>query len=191
MKIGEYERFKRSRNRCALPWSLNAPICTVKNPPVGSMPWRENFHAHRHDSRADGINLARRGKRKIDDAIVDKRPAIRDAHGRGFSVVEIRHAHHGFKRQRAVRRRQFVHVVDFAIRGAPPVEGHPVPGGVALFDVARRRRALRWLAAFWRRRGRRRRRWLRGPGVRRAFGGFDRVRRCGGRLRRSGLPAGW
>src|SRR5580658_7508050 len=38
---------------------------------------RENFHAHGHDTRPNRFNLARRRKRKIDNAIVDKRPAIR------------------------------------------------------------------------------------------------------------------
>src|SRR5258708_23278378 len=47
-------------------------------------------------------------------------------------------------------RRQFIHVVDFAVRSAPPVERYPVPRGDPLFSVggeSRIRRRIR-TAAF-------------------------------------------
>jgi len=39
-----------------------------------------------------------------------------------------------------MRRRQFIHIVDFAVRSAPPVKRYPVPRGDPLFGVGRQRR---------------------------------------------------
>src|SRR6267154_1824888 len=65
-----------------------------------------------------------------------------------------------------MRRRQFIHVVDFAVRSAPPVERYPVPRGDPLFGVggeSRIRRRIR-TAAFRNSRRNRPRRFCRVTG---------------------------
>src|SRR5437870_445643 len=39
----------------------------------------KNFQAHRHDAGANRFHFSRGGKRKVDDAIVDKRTAVGDS----------------------------------------------------------------------------------------------------------------
>src|SRR5260370_12282157 len=73
----------------------------------------------------------------MDDGIVDERTAVGDAYIRGFAVAQVGDAHHGVKWQRAMRRRELVHVVDFAVGSAASVKGNAVPGGIALFAVRR------------------------------------------------------
>src|SRR5260370_16224930 len=73
----------------------------------------------------------------MDDGIVDERTAVGDAYIRGFAVAQVCDAHHGVKWQGAMRRRQLVHVVDFAVGSAASMEGNAVPGGIALFAVRR------------------------------------------------------
>src|SRR6267378_4412433 len=99
----------------------------------------ENFDSHRHDARANGFDFAGRGLGEVDDAIVHERAAVRDAHGSGLAVVEIRDANHGFKRQRAMSGGEFVHVVDFTVRSAAAMEWVAIPGGISFFSVADRR----------------------------------------------------
>src|SRR5260370_9336969 len=94
---------------------------------------RKHFHAHRHDAGANGIHFSRGGKREIDDAIVYKRPAVGDSNHRGLAVVHGGDAYHGFEWERAVRRCEFIHVVDLALRSASPVERLAVPGSVSFF----------------------------------------------------------
>ena len=60
------------------------------------------------------------------------RTAIVDAHDDGAAVVEIGDTHIARQRQRRVRGRDAVHVVDFAVGGQPPVEIAPIPRGHAL-----------------------------------------------------------
>ena len=43
-----------------------------------------------------------------------------------------------------MRRGEFVHIVDFAVRGAPSVEREPIPGRHALLHVFARHRGLRF-----------------------------------------------
>src|SRR5260370_23374708 len=40
---------------------------------------RENFHAHRHDARTNRIHFSRAGKKEVDESIVAKGAAVRDA----------------------------------------------------------------------------------------------------------------
>src|SRR6266851_4232018 len=122
----------------------------------GGIDAAKNFHAHRHDAGANRIHFSRGGKRKIDDAIVDKGAAVGDAHNGGLAVVQIGDANHGFEWQRAVRRGEFVHVVDLAVRSVPPVKRYAIPGSVALLRVTGRSRcgsrfvALRgWRTCGW------------------------------------------
>src|SRR6266513_5573070 len=61
----------------------------------------KNFDAHRHDAGANRFHFSSRGKREIDDAIVDKRTTVGDSHNRGLAVVQIGDANHGFEWQRA------------------------------------------------------------------------------------------
>src|ERR1700682_3893553 len=82
----------------------------------------KNFHAHRHDAGANRIHFSRGCQREIDDAIVDEGTAVGDAHNRELPIVQVGYAHHGFKWQRAVRRGEFIHVVDLAVRSVPPVK---------------------------------------------------------------------
>src|SRR5258708_2624454 len=94
----------------------------------------KNFHAHRHDAGANRIHFSRRGERKVDDAIVDEGAAVGDAHNRGLAIVQVGDANHGFKWQRAVRRGEFIHVVDLAVRSMPPVKRHAIPGS-EIYDM--------------------------------------------------------
>src|SRR5258705_1102023 len=102
----------------------------------------KTFDSHRHDARADGFDFAGRGLGEVDDAVVHERAAVRDAHGSGLAVVEIRDANHGFKRQRAMSGGKFVHVVDFTVRSAAAMGPGAIPGGISLFSVADRRWCL-------------------------------------------------
>src|SRR5258708_16549716 len=143
----------------------------------GGIDAAKNFHAHRHDAGANRIHFSRGGKRKIDDAIVDKRAAVGDANNRGLAVVQVGDANHCFKGQRAVRRGEFVHVVDFAVRSAPPVKWHAVPRSVAFLRVTGGSRRGSGLAALQSGRGcRRSRRGLRH--VAGTFRGFCSFRGC-------------
>src|SRR5712664_444959 len=99
---------------------------------------RKNLHTYRHYAGANRIHLSRGSKREIDDAIVDKGAAVGDAHNRGLGVVQIGDANHGFEWQRAVRRGEFVHVVDLTVRSVPPVKRYAIPGSVALLRVTGR-----------------------------------------------------
>src|SRR5260370_27806820 len=84
----------------------------------------------------------------MDDGIVDERTAVGDAYIRGFAVAQVCDAHQGVKWQRAMRRRELVHVVDFAVGSAASVKGNAVPGGIALFGVRRHRTTWRCGAAL-------------------------------------------
>src|SRR6266576_299662 len=95
----------------------------------------KNFHAHRHDAGTNRIHLSRGGKREIDDAIVDKGAAVGDSNDSGLAVVQVGDADHGFEWQRAMRRREFIHVVNLSVRSVPPVKRHAIPGSVAFLRV--------------------------------------------------------
>jgi len=97
---------------------------------------RDNVEPHTRGPCTHHTNRARCGVGKIDHALFYKRSAIGDANFRLHSVVEIRHAHDGVKRQCAVRRCQLVHVVDFAIRGAATVKRQSVPRCEALLEIS-------------------------------------------------------
>src|SRR5258707_15001288 len=109
----------------------------------------ENFDAHRNNARTDGFDFACRGLGEIDDAIVHEGAAVRDAHGSGLAVAEIRDANHGFKRQRAMSGGEVVHVVDFAVRSAAALERGAIPGGISFFSVADGRWRLGGFHVFW------------------------------------------
>src|SRR5262245_14630565 len=60
------------------------------------------------------------------------RTAIVDAHNDGAAVVEVGDSHIAWQRQRGVRGRDAVHVIDLAVGGQPAVEVASVPGRDAL-----------------------------------------------------------
>src|SRR5438445_77816 len=97
---------------------------------------RKHFHADGHNARSNRFYFAGGGKRKIDNAIVHKRSAVRDANNGGFAVAHIGDPHHRLERQRAMRRREFIHVVDLAVGSAPPVKRRSIPGRISFFRVA-------------------------------------------------------
>src|SRR5215472_2619075 len=138
----------------------------------------EDFHPDRRDPWPHQLDLPRRRQRKIDDAILHKRPPVGDADRRAFSIIQVGHTHHGIERQGAVRRGELIHVVDFAVRSAPPVERRAVPGSIPLFGVPgrsrRRHRSVVSRSRIGRRLGH----------VRRTLRGFFRSRRRARRLRR-------
>ncbi len=143
----------------------------------GGIDAAKNFHAHRHDAGANRLQFSRGGKREIDDAIIYKRAAVGDSNHRGLAVAQIGDANHGFEWQRAVRRGEFIHVVDLAVRSAPPVKWHAVPGSVAFLRVTGGSRRGSGLAALQSGRGcRRSRRGLRH--VAGTFRGFCSFRGC-------------
>src|SRR5216684_4576379 len=74
--------------------------------------------------------------RQIDDPPVDKRPAIVDAQAERAAVLQVGHLDDARQRQRLVRRRQLVHVVDLIIRRQLLVEARAIPRGEAGFVVA-------------------------------------------------------
>src|SRR5947209_19294765 len=86
--------------------------------------------------------------RSIQDAVFHKWPAVSDAHFADAPVRQVGHAHKAFKRERAVRRGQFVHVVDFAVGRSTPMKRYAIPGREPFFAVTaggdgRRRRLAR------------------------------------------------
>src|SRR5260370_1173369 len=145
-----------------------------------------SLRAQGYDTGANLIHCWRGGKGEIDDAVVDKRAAVGDAHHRGLAVAQVGDADHGLEWQRAVRRGEFIHVVDLAVRGAPPVKRLTVPGSVAFLRVTGGSRRGSGLAALrsWRRRRRRRL-----AHIGRALRGLSGCRRCFRWLRRRRLAA--
>ena len=79
------------------------------------------------DARSDQIDRLSGRMRKIDDASIDERSAIDDPHFDRFSVGEIRDAYPRVERQRAMRGRQFFHVVNLAVGRGPSVIGMSIP----------------------------------------------------------------
>src|SRR5262245_3082148 len=71
------------------------------------------------------------GKRKIDDASVDERPAVVDADDYRATVLEVCHAQASSERQGGMRRGHRVLVVSLAARGSLSLMALPVPGGIA------------------------------------------------------------
>src|SRR5205823_460865 len=71
------------------------------------------------------------GKRKIDDASVDERPAVVDADDRRAAVFQVRHPQASSERERRMRRGHGVFVESLAARGSIPLMALPVPGGAA------------------------------------------------------------
>src|SRR6185312_10949973 len=69
--------------------------------------------------------------RKVDQAVADIGPAIVDAHDNRPVILEIGHAHIRRQRQSRMRRRDGVHVEDFAIGGVAAVKIVAIPGGKA------------------------------------------------------------
>src|SRR5258708_6851503 len=114
----------------------------------GGIDAAKNFHANRHYAGTDRIHFLRGGKGEIDDAVVDERAAIGDSHHGGLAIDQVSNANHRFERQRAVSRRELVHVVGLAVRSAPSVKWHAIPGSVAFFCVTRRSRRSGRLASF-------------------------------------------
>src|SRR5579884_224830 len=86
---------------------------------------RDDFDAHRRDTRADKIDLPRSRVRKIDDASVDEWTAVDNPDIDKFLVQRIRHTHPGVERQRAMRRDERLHVIDLAVRRGRPWYGCP------------------------------------------------------------------
>ena len=73
----------------------------------------------------------------------DEGAAVDDAEFHRLGVAEILNPYPGVERERAVSRRHFLHVVDFAIRGRTAMVGVAVPTGDAGLGVAGRHRARR------------------------------------------------
>ncbi len=73
--------------------------------------------------------------RQIDDPPVDEGPAVVDPQAQRAAVLQIGHLDDARQRQRLVRRRQLVHVVDLVIRGQPLVETRAIPRGGTGFVV--------------------------------------------------------
>src|SRR5205807_3199800 len=85
-----------------------------------------------------------------DNAIVHKRPAVRDSNRGALAIIKVCHPHHGVEWQRAMRRGELIHVVDFAVRSAPPMKGLTVPRSVSLLGVPGRSRRRNGPVSFWR-----------------------------------------
>src|SRR2546430_17580287 len=65
------------------------------------------------------------------------RTAIVYAHDNGTAIIEIGDSHVAGQRQRGMRGRDTVHVIDFAIGSQPAVEIAAVPGSYAFGPIAR------------------------------------------------------
>ena len=97
----------------------------------------QHLEAHRRRAGTDHVELPRRRVGEIDDAVVDERPAVVDAHHHRARVGQIGHPHARPMRQRLVRGGHRVLVVDLAARRRPAVKPRPVPRGDAGLRRAR------------------------------------------------------
>src|SRR6516162_9237626 len=88
---------------------------------------------HARDSRTDHVDGASAGVREVDDAALDEGAAIVDAYRHVTAVVEVVNPHLSVEGEGAMRGRQFVHVIDFAVRGRTVMVRMSVPGGQTLF----------------------------------------------------------
>ena len=105
-----------------------------------------DFQSHARRTGSDHVELFRGGMRKIQHASLDEWTTIGDAHGDAFSIVEVGDLDDGLKRKRAMRRREFLHVVDLAGGGALSVIRNTVPtrdSGLGVAGMNRRRRGRR------------------------------------------------
>src|SRR5947208_12230486 len=136
----------------------------------------QNLQPHERGPGTDHLNRLGRGVGQVNDAALDERAAVVDAHLHTLAVRKVVHPHPDAEGKRAVRGGQVVHVVGLAARRRPPVKGMAVPGREALF-------ALRDFGRRWSRSGRTSRRRSSGRRLSRAA----RRRLCAGiRLLRSG-----
>ena len=93
-------------------------------------------HIAAHNVTPDEVESLRGGAREVDDAVLTRgavRAAVRDAHHRRFSVVEVDNPDHGAERESAMRRGELIHIVDFTVRRAPAMERRAVPRSLAFF----------------------------------------------------------
>src|SRR5207302_4357875 len=97
-----------------------------------------HFRSHFGDSGLVHIDFARGGQRKIENPVGDERAAVGNTHQRRVSLLQIGNTYDGTQRQRAMRRRHGVHVVDFAIRSHTVVVRRTVPTGAPGFHSQRR-----------------------------------------------------
>ena len=95
------------------------------------------FHSHRRRAVIAKAEQLGRAPRQIDDAIARVWPTIVDADHDGPAIIEIGHPRIDRQRQRGMRRGETVHIVDFAIGRAAPMEHFAVPGCVADAVVVR------------------------------------------------------
>ena len=58
---------------------------------------------------------AKAGCVKVNNAVVKEGTAVVDANNQTAPVLQVRHPNHAGQRQRSVRRRQIVHIVQFAV----------------------------------------------------------------------------
>jgi hypothetical protein len=73
---------------------------------------------------------------EVDDASIDKGPAVDDANVHSLVVAEIHYTYPGIKRQSAVGGHERLHVVNLAIGGLTAVVRVAVPARDAGFGVA-------------------------------------------------------
>jgi len=70
---------------------------------------------HARDSRPNHIDGASAGIREVYDAALHEGATIVDAHRHVAAVVEVVDSHLSIEGERAMRSRQFIHVIDFAV----------------------------------------------------------------------------
>src|SRR5947208_7875247 len=95
----------------------------------------QNLQPHERGPGTDHLNGLGRGVGEVDDAALDKRAAVVDAHLHALAVLKVVYAHPDAEGKRAVRGGQVVHVVGLAARRRPPVKRMTVPGREALFTL--------------------------------------------------------
>ena len=117
--------------------------CELSNGGIGA---GEQFDAHGSRAGANHVQRHGRGAREVKYAVPHEWPAIDHADLDIAAIVEIRDAQDAAKRERAMRRDERIHVENFAVGSAAPVEWDSVPGRGSLFDehAGDERRAAGW-----------------------------------------------
>ena len=91
-----------------------------------------DVHLHRRGAVGVEAQHLRRPPRDVDDPVAVERPAVVDAQLQRAAILQVGHPHDARHRQRAMRRREVIHVVGFAAGGAASVEAGSVPRAMPL-----------------------------------------------------------
>jgi len=132
-----YFRVRRSAILLAPPSCWNEPICTPASTPIGRHRRAQDLKPDLRNSRLPDVGLLGRRQRKVDDSPFYKRTAVGNPHHRRMTGFDVCHSHRRSEGERAMSRRQAVHIENLAIRTAAFMIRRAVPTGFARFDRKR------------------------------------------------------